>query len=127
MKRELLKYFEQKKISCVVKEIDTASFTTYNIYLDQINDFKKFNSSMQKELVYILKTNVTINTNDKIENCIIETIPDIFTKNIKLIQYIILYIVNQHIITLHIIHKHLKNEEKYHFFMKIFVYIRKKL
>lgn len=73
MKRELLKYFEQKKISCVVKEIDTASFTTYNIYLDQINDFKKFNSSMQKELVYILKTNVTINTNDKIEIVINKT------------------------------------------------------
>ena len=67
MKELLQQYFKQKKIDCYIKENVNKCFTTYNIFLQNVNDFKKFNETMKKELVYTLKTNVSMSVGDKIE------------------------------------------------------------
>lgn len=47
-------YFNEKGISCDIEESSTDYFITYIITLHNINDLKKFNGTMQKELIYML-------------------------------------------------------------------------
>lgn len=49
----LEQYFIQKNINCCVEESKTAYFTTYNVHLHDVTDLKKFNATMQKELIYL--------------------------------------------------------------------------
>lgn len=48
-------YFDSKKIKCNITESRTDYFTTYVIELENILDLKKFNTTMQKELIYLFK------------------------------------------------------------------------
>lgn len=48
-------YFNAKGISCDIEELSTDYFITYIITLHNINDLKKFNNNMQKELIYLFK------------------------------------------------------------------------
>lgn len=50
-------YFNNKNIKCTIKEEQTSYFTTYIIQLQNITDLKKFNKSMQNELIYLLHDN----------------------------------------------------------------------
>ena len=62
-------YFNAKGIFCDIEESSTDYFTTYIITLHNINDLKKFNGTMQKELIYIFddeSLQLTIDSNIKI-------------------------------------------------------------
>lgn len=74
----LEQYFIQKNIICRVEESKTAYFTTYNVYLHDVTDLKKFNATMQKELVYLF--------DDESLQLIIDSDIKIITKN-KTLDY----------------------------------------
>lgn len=74
----LEQYFIQKNINCHVEESNTAYFTTYNVYLNDVTDLKKFNATMQKELIYLF--------DDESLQLIIDSDIKIVTKN-KTLDY----------------------------------------
>lgn len=74
----LEQYFIQKNINCHVEESKTAYFTTYNVCLNDVTDLKKFNATMQKELIYLF--------DDESLQLIIDSDIKIITKN-KTLDY----------------------------------------
>lgn len=58
------KYFNDKDISFWVKDtVKSDNYITFILDIDDLNDLKKINNKMEKELSYVLKSDITFNYN----------------------------------------------------------------